>query len=167
MTAPVMPVDIVDSLLTNARSVGERLIFLAQPPLPDGIKRLEEFYGVDTVVSLWNGMVTEEQAACQASDINFLNFQIPGIEIITTPPADLVLSAKNTIEDPGNGVVATHCQFGKDRTSMLMALVLIDLYGWNAHDAIQQMFRYHDSWVEFGMRDFIEDYWEQKQKVGQ
>ena len=131
--------------------------------IPAGIAELKEL-GIKAVIDLQSNEVSEEKAACEANGIVFYSRPLPGLEIITEPNRILVSNILTLIEDPTNQPIFIHCQHGKDRTGALVAEYRID-HGATAKEAIAEMRHYHNSWIEFGYRDAVEDFYEAKEKA--
>ena len=91
--------------------------------------------GVTTVISLRReepGLRRDEEREAKRLGMKFYNFPFYGV-FGQTPAFFENLMA--TMRDTQNGVVFVHCQHGRDRTSLAVALHLVFDRGWKADDA--------------------------------
>ena len=94
--------------------------------------------GVTTIVSLRredSGITAAEKREALRLGMKFFHFPFYGIFGASHSFVERVLGA---MRDPDNGVVYIHCQRGRDRTSLLVALHLVIDHAWHAELAWQQ-----------------------------
>lgn len=94
--------------------------------------------GVTTIISLRredSGITAAERAEALRLGLKFLHFPFYGIFGASHAFVDRVLEE---MRDPDNGIVYIHCQRGRDRTSLLVALHLVIDHAWHAELAWQQ-----------------------------
>jgi tyrosine-protein phosphatase SIW14 len=63
------------------------------------------------------------------------------------------------VDTKENWPVFIHCERGSDRTGTFVACYHILHDGWAAGKAISEARQYGMSWTEFGMREYISDYY--------
>lgn len=159
---------IVSMGLSSVPGLNPIILAGAQPLLSgdfrsDGIGELATLYKVKTIIDLQSDEVDRETIECAAAGVEFHSIKLPGIEIFDRLDHAKVLDAVKIVEDRTKWPVFVHCQHGADRTGAVIGCYRIDT-GWTSEEAIQEMRKYHNSWLEFGMRDFVEDYYERKIK---
>jgi len=70
----------------------------------------------------------------------------------SVPPTDAELKAFfDVVLDPARQPVYIHCAFGKDRTGTMAAVYRLEMDGWTADEALQEMeaFGYHNYYKDF------------------
>lgn len=151
--------DLTSTFIGNFRRVDTGLFAGAQPVIPQGIKELCDIYHIKTVVDLQaeNALEASESLACSQLGVPFYSIPLPGVEIFCELPEAQVRKVLAVIDNPSNWPIFLHCKHGADRTGAIVGIHRIDS-GWSLQDALAEMKRYHNSWLEFGMRDTVEDY---------
>jgi protein tyrosine/serine phosphatase len=94
--------------------------------------------GVTTIISLRKentGITTAERAEAHRLGMKFLHFPFYGIFGASTAFLERILEE---MRDPANGMVYLHCQRGRDRTALLVALHLVIDHAWDPKLAWQQ-----------------------------
>jgi len=125
--------------------------------LNGGVKRLAEL-GIKSIVNLRgeDEISRSEEKEAKAAGLNYFSLPMPGL---SAPSNDQVTKALAIIDDPGNQPVFIHCKRGSDRTGTIVALYRISHEGWNADQANSEARKFGMSWMEFGMRSYITDYY--------
>src|SRR5262245_44413074 len=141
--------------LPNFRKVNANLYRGGQPD-STGIKRLAEL-GIKTVVNLRgeDDRTREEEAAVTSLGLRYVGIPMAGL---SRPSDEQVSRVLAIIDDPQNWPVFIHCKRGADRTGTVIACYRIGRENWNHSQAISEARRCGMSWIEFGMRDYIEDF---------
>ncbi|HEX4459674.1 MAG TPA: hypothetical protein VIA18_16965, partial [Polyangia bacterium] len=85
--------------------------------------------GVRTIIDLRNRpiAVAAEQASAAKVGIQALNFPFSGL---SEPDPAILQRAVAAIESAPPGAVYVHCQQGRDRTSLIVALYRVWVQGW-------------------------------------
>jgi protein tyrosine/serine phosphatase len=149
-----------EKVLPNFHKVNEHLYRGAQP-LSGGM-RLLAAQGIRTIVNLRGedeGTRAEEQDA-RAAGLRYFNVPMQGLSRPTDEQVERVLSI---INDSQNWPVFVHCNHGKDRTGTIIACYRISHDGWTSEKAKAEAKHYGMSWVQFGMKDYIKDYFDKHQ----
>ncbi len=146
--------------LPNFYKINDRLYRGAQP-LSGGLKKLKEL-GIQTILNL-RGVGDEtrqEQREAAAEGLKFISLPMPGL----SRPSDAAIEqALKIIDDPENGVVFVHCKHGADRTGTVIACYRISRENLTREQAIAESRKHGMSWVQFGMRNYITDYYQKCQ----
>ena len=148
--------------LPNFHQVNPQLYRGAQPKA-GGISKLAAL-GIKTIVNLRreDDHTRAEAAAAQASGLRYFNIPMPG----TSKPTDEQINrALALINAPENQPVFVHCQRGADRTGTVIACYRILKDGWTAGQAKKEAEHYGMYWTEFGMKDYIEDFYKRQKHI--
>ena len=160
--ASTPPGPLLDKGLPNFEQVDAHL-FRGAKPLPAGYDELAK-RGVVTVIDFRKPEAGEEERlATQEKDIEYIAEPMPGLRAPDRETAGRVLSVMN---DPERQPVFIHCRRGADRTGTMVALYRITHDCWTAEKAIQEARAHGMSWVEFGMRRFIRNWYQEVQAQG-
>jgi protein tyrosine/serine phosphatase len=152
--------DLTSAYIGNFRQIDDNLFAGAQPEISEGIVELASTYKVKTIVDL-QAVLAGEADACNAAGISFHSIPLPGVEIVTDPPHDKIEAIMSVVNDPANAPVFVHCLHGADRTGAIFGIYRVE-NGATAGEAIDEMRRYHNSWIEAGYRDVVEDFYEDR-----
>ncbi|HSF23580.1 MAG TPA: sulfur transferase domain-containing protein [Blastocatellia bacterium] len=143
--------------LPNFHRVNERLYRGGQPKA-GGIKKLAEI-GIKTIINL-RGEDSQtgagEEAAAKAAGVSYFNIPMPGLSRPTNEQISRVMTVINTRE---NWPVFVHCKRGSDRTGTVVAIYRISQDEWTADQALTEAKRLGLNWIEFGMKDYVSDYY--------
>jgi tyrosine-protein phosphatase SIW14 len=142
--------------LPNFHKVDER-IYRGGQPRSGGIQVLSEL-GIKTIINLRGAdeQTRAEEAEAKAAGLSYFNIPMPGLN---RPTHEQVARVMAVLEDEENGPFFIHCKRGSDRTGTIIALYRISHDKWTANQAMSEAKNYGLSWVEFGMKDYISDYY--------
>jgi tyrosine-protein phosphatase SIW14 len=146
-----------EKVLPNFHQVNEHLYRGAQP-LSGGM-RLLAAQGIKTIINLRGedeGTRAESTDAREAG-LRYFNVPMNGLSRPTDEQVERVLAL---INDSQNWPVFVHCNHGKDRTGTIIACYRISHDGWTSEKAKAEARHYGMSWVQFGMKDYIKDYYD-------
>jgi tyrosine-protein phosphatase SIW14 len=146
--------------LPNFQKVTDRLYRGAQPR-PGGIKKLAEL-GINTVINLRgeDEMTRAEQKEVEALGLRYYGIPMGGL---SRPSDEEVKRVLDLINAPENGNVFIHCKHGADRTGTVIACYRISQENYSAEKAQAEAKKYGMSWVQFGMKGYIADYYKKRQ----
>ena len=88
--------------------------------------------------------------------LRYYSISLPGF---SKPKDEEVQRVLEIINAPENQPVFVHCKRGADRTGTIMACYRISHDGWTGEQAKDEARRYGLSWVEVGMKHYIDDYY--------
>jgi tyrosine-protein phosphatase SIW14 len=145
-----------EEVLPKFHQINEHFYRGAQP-LEGGIKRLAAL-GFKTVVNLRgeDERTRAEEREARASGMRYLAVPLPGFG---RPRLEQIEQVLAIINDPANWPVFVHCKHGEDRTGTVAACYRISHDGWTAEQALKEAKRHGMSRFQFGMKDFIKDYY--------
>jgi len=112
-------------------------------PTEEGFRQLKAM-GIKTVIDFRSYHSTKKQV--EAAGMTALEIPLKA-DLGSTPPDDEALKAFfGVVLDPARQPVYIHCAFGKDRTGTMAAVYRLEVDGWNADEALQEMeaFGYHN-----------------------
>jgi len=150
--------------LANFHQVNEQLYRGAQPK-GDGVRQLAAM-GIKTIVNLRgeNDRTQEEASLARQLGLRYYNVKMRDMSRPTDEQVNQVLAIINA---PENRPVFVHCRRGADRTGVVIACYRIAHDGWSLKQASQEAKHYGLSWTQFGMKDYIEDFYSRhKQATG-
>jgi uncharacterized protein (TIGR01244 family) len=152
------------SELPNFHKVNERLYRGGQPK-SGGVKKLAEL-GIKTIVNLrgTDEQTRAEESEARAAGLAYFNIPMPGL---SRPTDEQVSRVRAIIEDDENSPVFIHCKRGSDRTGTIVAVYRISHDNWTASQAMSEANRLGLSWIEFGMKDYISDYYRDRNSNNQ
>lgn len=145
--------------LPNFHKVSDTLYRGAQP-LSGGVKKLAEL-GVKTIINLRgeDDLTRQEKKDGEAAGLHYFSVSMAGL---SAPSDEQVARVMAIIDNPENQPVFIHCKRGSDRTGTIAAVYRISHDGWNSDRAIAEAKTYGMSWMEFGMKSYISDYYKRK-----
>ena len=148
--------------LPNFHQVNSQLYRGGQPKA-GGIRKLAAL-GIKTIVSLRSedDRTRAEAAAAKALGLRYFDIPMPDLSRPTDAQVNRALALINA---PENQPVFVHCKRGSDRTGTVIACYRISHDGWTSRQAKEEAKNYGLSWAEFGMKDYIEDFYKRQQKT--
>jgi tyrosine-protein phosphatase SIW14 len=147
--------------LPNFHRVSEKLYRGGQPK-DEGLKKLSEL-GVKTIINLRGESDDTRAEGIEAKSLGMEYFNIP-MSSAGRPDDEQVRRVFEIIEERDNAPVFIHCRRGSDRTGAIIAVFRIKHDGWTADRAIEEANRYGMGFIQFRKRDYIQDYFKQRQK---
>ena len=150
--------------LPNFHKVNEHL-YRGGQPRAGGVQRLKEL-GVKTIINLRgeDELTRAEQKEAQAAGLKYFNRPMPDL---SRPSDEQIARVMAIIDAAENQPVFVHCKRGSDRTGTVIAIYRISHENWTAERAISEAKQHGLSWIEFGMKDYISDYYKQQVKSKQ
>ncbi len=142
--------------LPKLHRINEKLYRGAQPR-DGGLLRLREL-GVKTVINLRgsNDETRSEAQQAQSLGLNYFNVPIGRIGRPTDTKVQRVLAILNAAE---NQPVFVHCNYGRDRTGLIIAVYRLANEGWSAEEAQREANRHGMFWWKFGLKSFIRNFY--------
>ena len=130
----------------NAGKVTDHLYRGAQPSL-NNLGELKKL-GVTTIIDLRaesSHTALEEQTRAEALGMRFI--RVP-ISSFSTPSNAELLRYFEILRDAPDQTVFVHCEFGRDRTGVMIAAYRIAFQKWSAEHALNEMnsFGFHHRW---------------------
>jgi uncharacterized protein (TIGR01244 family) len=150
--------------LPNFHQVNEHLYRGAQPA-SGGLKKLSEL-GIKTIINLRGADEHTQAEQDEATAAGLQYFGVP-MAALGRPTEEQVAHVLAIIDDQQNWPVFIHCKRGSDRTGTIIAAYRISHDDWTADHAIAEAKHYGMSWMEFGMKDYIADYYRDHQRASQ
>lgn len=149
------------SELPNFHQVNAQLYRGGQPKT-DGLQKLKEL-GIKTVINLRG---EDNQSRAEETEARALGLRYYGIALpdFSKPKDEEVQHVLDIINAPENQPVFIHCHHGKDRTGAIVACYRISHDGWTAKQATDEAEKYGLSWLEIGMRHYIDDYYDRSRR---
>jgi tyrosine-protein phosphatase SIW14 len=128
----------------NFRVVRPGVLYRGGQMTKDGLKRILNDHGIKTVISLRDGLTSqdrEEENFCKSMEINFLRI-LPSQwgDIGGSVPVDEgVHKFREIMDDPNNFPVLVHCFAGIHRTGAYCAVYRMEYEKWSNGQAISEM----------------------------
>lgn len=142
--------------LPRFHRINDKLYRGAQPRR-GGLIRLKEL-GVKTVINLRGANDNTRSAEREAYAMDLKYFNVP-MGRIGRPTDDQVTQVLAIINAAENQPVFVHCNYGRDRTGLVIAVYRLSKEGWTAKEALREANRHGMFWWKFGLRDYIRDYY--------
>jgi tyrosine-protein phosphatase SIW14 len=113
--------------------------------------------GIKTIINLRqpDARTQSEEREAHELGLNYYNEPLPGL---SRPDDATVARVLNLINDPKLQPVFVHCKRGADRTGTIIACYRITHDHWAAPAAITEARRFGMSWVERGMKNYVNNY---------
>ena|ERR1700730_2496389 len=146
--------------IKNFGQMDERFYRGAQPKESD-YKDLAAL-GVKTVIDLQNDPTSYEKRNVEALGMRYVNIPMSDSEYPKTGQIDAFLKLA---DDPATGKFFVHCAGGRHRTGVVGAVYRFNHDHWNYDQAYAEMKEYdfYTRWGHGAMKQFVEDYWQQRQ----
>jgi tyrosine-protein phosphatase SIW14 len=142
--------------LPRFHRINEKLYRGAQPR-DGGLMRLKQL-GVKTVINLRGSNEDTRSEEQQARTLGLNYFNVP-LDTIGRPSDAKVQRVLAILNAPENQPVFVHCNHGRDRTGLIIAIYRLANEGWTAEEAQREANRYGMFWWKFGLRNYIRDYY--------
>jgi protein tyrosine/serine phosphatase len=142
--------------LPNFYKINERFYRGGQPKA-GGVKKLAEL-GIKTIINLRGAdeLTQAEEDEAKAAGLSYFNISMPGL---SRPTHEQISRVMEIVGAQESGPVFIHCKRGSDRTGTVVAVYRISHDGWTADQALTEAKRFGLSWMEFGMKDYVADYY--------
>ncbi len=126
-------------------------------PSEAGINELSKM-GVKTVIDLRDNddRAEKEKTIVEAAGMRFLNLPLGNWNRPAIKDIDNIIAQINAAQIQP---VFIHCKRGSDRTGTVIAVYRMLYDGWTAKQAGDEAEKFGIGWWQFGMRDFINDYY--------
>ncbi|MBI3856274.1 MAG: tyrosine-protein phosphatase [Planctomycetes bacterium] len=118
-------------------------LYRGAQPTEEGFRQLKAM-GVKTVIDFRSFHSTKKQV--EAAGLTPVEIPLRA-DLGSVPPNDEELKRFfEVVLDPARQPVYIHCAFGKDRTGTMAAVYRLEIDGWTADEALQEMeaFGYHN-----------------------
>ncbi len=140
-------------------------VYRGAQPRAGGIRRLAQL-GVKTIINLRaaNERTQAEKEEAEAAGLRFINVPMPDF---SRPRDEDVQRVLALLDDQNNYPVFIHCKRGADRTGVIIACYRITHDGRTDRQALAEAKAYGMSWFQRGMKDFVEDFYEQHAATGE
>lgn len=142
--------------LPRFHRINEKLYRGAQPRR-GGLMLLRRL-GVKTVINLRgsNEETRSEEQHARTLGLNYFNVPLGRIGRPSDAKVQRVLAILNA---PENQPVFVHCNHGRDRTGLIIAIYRVANEGWTAEEAQREANRHGMFWWKFDLKNYIRDYY--------
>lgn len=146
----------VEVEVKNFGSVNEH-IFRGGQPEDDEYQQLAA-KGIKTIIDLRDDAKGKMRKLAERAGMKYINLRLDDKVPPTPEESNLFLSLVN---DQANWPVFVHCAGGRHRTGVLVAVYRMEIDGWNARQAYEEMkdFKFYSSWGHGDMKDYVFDYY--------
>lgn len=146
----------VSKNLPNFQKINDHLYRGGQPK-DAGFAELKRM-GVVTVIDLRDNddRALREKTLVESAGMRFMNIPLGNWNRPDLKDVDNIIAQINAVQ---NQPVFVHCKRGSDRTGTLIAVYRMTADGWTAKEAGEEAEKFGIGWWQFGMRDFINDYY--------
>ena len=150
----------VDIKIKNFGRMDERFYRGAQPKEQD-FKQLAAL-GIKTIIDLRDDPEEYERTAAEANGMKYVHIPMIAKKYPTDEATKAFLKVAG---DPATGKFYVHCAGGRHRTGAMGAVYRYEFYDWNFDQVYKEMkqFDFYTSWGHGAFKDFVKDYYEQKQ----
>jgi tyrosine-protein phosphatase SIW14 len=138
-------------------------VYRGAQPKPGGLQVLKAI-GIKTIVNLRgeDDRTRAESEAARALGLRYYGISLPEF---SGPKDKEVQQVLDIITAPDNQPVFVHCRRGADRTGAIIACYRILHDGWNAGQAKKEAESLGMSWIQVGMKRYIDRFYKQRQKA--
>lgn len=132
-------------------------IYRGGQPEEDEYKKLAAT-GIKTVIDLRDDAKGKARKLTERAGMRYINLSLDDKTPPTLEESNRFLSLVN---DQANWPVFVHCAGGRHRTGVLIAVYRMEVDGWNARQAYDEMkdFKFYSSWGHGDMKDYVFDYY--------
>jgi protein tyrosine/serine phosphatase len=118
-------------------------LYRGAQPTEEGFRQLKAM-GVKTVIDFRSHHSTKTQV--EAAGMTAVEIPMKADLTSSPPDEEAVKKFFDVVLDPARQPVYIHCAFGKDRTGTMAAVYRLEVDGWSADEALQEMeaFGYHN-----------------------
>jgi protein tyrosine/serine phosphatase len=114
--------------------------------------------GIKTIIDLREDAENYARRSAEQAGLQYINIRLNAKRPPTEAESSQFLSAVN---DQANWPVFVHCAGGKHRTGVLIAVYRMEMDGWNARRAYEEMkdFKFYSSSGHGDMKEYVFDYY--------
>ncbi len=114
--------------------------------------------GIKTVIDLREDARSGSRALAKKAGMSYINIRLDDKRPPTMEESNLFLSF---VKDRTNGPVFVHCAGGRHRTGVLIAVYRMEVDGWNARQAYEEMkdYKFYSRFGHDEMKDYVFDYY--------
>lgn len=139
---------VTDGIYRGARPTDGNIGFLSE----SGIKTIVNLQGGDLnnfglggIIGWYEpgelpAAINHERATSEALNIRFYNFPLNALAPVNAAEDEEIDQILSIMENPEMLPVFIHCEHGKDRTGLLIALYRVKVQKWTSHDAFTEWF---------------------------
>ena len=141
-------------LILNFGKVDDHVYRSAQLQ-PSEVVELKEL-GISTVINLRERPVKWEKEAVEAAGMKYYNIPMSSTK---RPKLDTVNYVLKLMEE-SKGKVLVHCNGGRHRTGLIIAIYRINKYHWTFDEVYREMklYDYYSGLTHGAIKDFVRDY---------
>lgn len=138
-------------------------IFRGGQPDDDEYKQLAAS-GIKTIIDLRDDAKVKARKLVERAGMRCINLRLDDKIPPTTKESNQFLKLVN---DQANWPVFVHCAGGRHRTGVLVAVYRMEIDGWNARQAYEEMkdFRFYSSWGHGEMKYYVFDYYRKMNEI--
>jgi protein tyrosine/serine phosphatase len=146
--------------IKNFGRMDDRFYRGAQPKEED-FKQLAAL-GIKTIIDLRDDPEEYERTAAEANGMKYVHIPMIAKKYPTEEATKAFLKIAG---NPETGKFYVHCAGGRHRTGAMGAVYRYEFYDWNFDQVYKEMkqFDFYTSWGHGAFKDFVKDYYEQKQ----
>lgn len=140
----------------NFGSVNEH-IFRGGQPEEEEYEQLAA-NGIKTVIDLRDDAKSKARKLAEGAGMKYINLRLDDKVPPTMQESNLFLGLVN---DRANWPIFVHCAGGRHRTGVLVAVYRMEIDGWNAGQAYEEMkdFKFYSRFGHGDMKDYVFDYY--------
>lgn len=144
------------SAVKNFGRVNDQLFRGAQPRVID-YKELAEM-GIKTILDLRDDAEKFAADGAEKAGLKYINIRLNAKRPPTRKESEEFL---RIVREEANGPVYVHCAGGRHRTGVLVAVYRMEIDGWDAQKAFDEMLNYdfYSAWGHGKMKTFVFDYY--------
>lgn len=109
--------------------------------------------------------IAHEKAVAESFSINFYNFPLNSLAPVSRVDDKKIDQILAILENPGLQPIFIHCEHGKDRTGLVIALYRVKVQKWSVHDAYSEWFNSGHDNISYMFTSGLDRYffWKAKQ----
>jgi len=114
--------------------------------------------GIKTIIDLRNDAKPKARFLAEGAGMRYINLKLDSKIPPTKEESDKFMQI---VREQINWPVFVHCAGGKHRTGVVLAVYRMEVDGWSADQAYDEMkdFNFYSSWGHGDMKDFVFDYY--------
>lgn len=154
-------------------------IYRGARPDAEGFRHLARI-GVKTIVNLQGGdgeaygdliylkqpgenprVIAWERASAAALGMRFVHAPMSSLQPVGSRTAQSIEAASRVLADPSLRPVFIHCEFGRDRTGLIVALHRVQREGWSKSSALGEWSAYGHNGISGWLTRGLDEYFKQ------